>query len=221
MDLKTLQNTPPWEWPSDAGKTFQKILADRRAAESDRLIAAELAGDLVVMNNQLADSLMAVIGRTGEPEALRAAAAIALGPVLELADTDGFDESGRRCPSASARFAESRICSGNFISIPAFPSETRRRDLEASVRASEDWHKDAIAAAYSSGDRDWMLTAVFPRYVRGLRRTDIGCLEERRPRDSLRGRPSGRQLGSGRGLAPCPRHRPRPRRRKGIAARRH
>jgi hypothetical protein len=37
----------------------------------------------------------------------------------------------------------------------------RRRILEASVRAPETWHQDAIRDAYTSGDKEWMLTAVF------------------------------------------------------------
>ena len=72
MELKTLQDRPPWDWPRDAGKKFQKILIDRQADETDRLIAAELAGDLTVINDQLADALMAVIRRPDEPEQLRA-----------------------------------------------------------------------------------------------------------------------------------------------------
>jgi hypothetical protein len=41
--------------------------------------------------------------------------------------------------------------------------------LEASVRAPETWHQDAIRNAYSSGDKEWMLTAVFSmRWVRGF-----------------------------------------------------
>src|SRR5215469_14781683 len=92
MDLKTLQDTPPWEWPRDAGKRFQEILIDRQADEADRLIAAELAGDLTVMNDELADALTAIIRRPDEPAQLRAAAAIALGPVLEEANTFEFED---------------------------------------------------------------------------------------------------------------------------------
>jgi len=45
----------------------------------------------------------------------------------------------------------------------------RRRILEASVRAPQDWHQEAIAAAYASSDRDWKLTAVFGmRWVQGF-----------------------------------------------------
>jgi hypothetical protein len=59
MDLKTLLDTPPWDWPTDAGRMFQKILIDQRADESDRLVAAELAGDFTVINDDLADTLFA------------------------------------------------------------------------------------------------------------------------------------------------------------------
>ena len=50
MDLKTLQDGPPWDWPDGAGAMFLGILRDNHAAESDRLLAAELAGDFSVIN---------------------------------------------------------------------------------------------------------------------------------------------------------------------------
>lgn len=54
--LRTLRDTPSWDWPRDPGKKFQEIPIDPRADASDRLVAAELAGDLTVMNDELADS---------------------------------------------------------------------------------------------------------------------------------------------------------------------
>src|SRR5216683_961480 len=93
MDLKTLLDTPPWDWPTDAGRMFQKILIDQRADESDRLVAAELAGDFTVINDDLADTLLTVVRSAEEPEQLRAKAAISLGPVLEQAETDGFEDA--------------------------------------------------------------------------------------------------------------------------------
>lgn len=81
MDLKTLMDTPPWDWPSDAGKMFEKILNDTRAQESDRLMAAELAGDFTVIDDDLADDLIAIVRDAEEPETLRARAAISLGAV--------------------------------------------------------------------------------------------------------------------------------------------
>ncbi|RLB13160.1 MAG: hypothetical protein DRG82_16190 [Deltaproteobacteria bacterium] len=43
MDLTTLKNTPPWEWPEGADEIFLEILRDDQADASDRLLAAELA----------------------------------------------------------------------------------------------------------------------------------------------------------------------------------
>jgi len=92
MNLKTLLDTPPWDWPPDAGQVFRKTLINRRADESDRLIAAELAGDLIVMNDDMADTLLAVVGSADEPEQLRAKAVISFGPVLQQAETDEFED---------------------------------------------------------------------------------------------------------------------------------
>ena len=92
MDLKALLDTPPWDWPRDAGRMFWRILLDPRPDESDRLVAAELAGDFTVINDDLADALLTVAGNSGEPEQLRARAALSLGPVLEQAETDEFED---------------------------------------------------------------------------------------------------------------------------------
>ena len=45
MDLKTLRETPPWDWPEGTGKGLGDILRDREADGANRLLAAELAGD--------------------------------------------------------------------------------------------------------------------------------------------------------------------------------
>ena len=57
MDLKTLVDTPPWDWPEDAGDLLLETLNDSQACGSDRLIAAELAGDSPIMNDELANVL--------------------------------------------------------------------------------------------------------------------------------------------------------------------
>jgi len=169
MDIKTLQDTPPWDWPTDAGKVFHKILVDSRADESDRLAAADLAGDLVAMNDDLANDLLAIVRSPGEPEELRARAAISLGPVLEQADIDGFEDPDDLPPITEATFRNIQDTLRKLYSDDNIPKEVRRRILEASVRAPETWHQNAIRAAYSSGDRNWMLTAVFAmRWVRGF-----------------------------------------------------
>jgi hypothetical protein len=54
--------------------------------------------------------------------------------------------------------------------------------LEASVRAHQTWHRDAITYAYSSGDKDWMLTAVFSmRWVRGFDDQILAALKSADP----------------------------------------
>jgi hypothetical protein len=168
MNLKTMLDTPPWDWPRDAAKTIRNALIDRRANASNRLIAAELAGDFTVISDDLADALMAIVRNADEPEELRARAAISFGPALEHAYTNEFDDPD-----------DIRITERTFRNIQnllqalyldhSVPKEVRRKILEASVRAPEDWHKNAISSAYASGDQDWMLTAVFSmRWIRGF-----------------------------------------------------
>ncbi len=43
MELKILKDTPPWEWPEEAGKIFPEILRDDHDDGSARLLAADLA----------------------------------------------------------------------------------------------------------------------------------------------------------------------------------
>lgn len=168
MDLKTLLETPPWDWPRDAGRIFQEILVDKRANESDRLVAAELAGDFTVINDDLADSLLTVACSADEPEQLRARAAISLGPALEQADLLGFEDPDD-VPITERTFHKVQESLEKVYLDNSTPKEVRRRSLEASVRAPQTWHKDAIRSAYSSSDNEWMLTAVFSmRWVRGF-----------------------------------------------------
>src|SRR6202167_1446541 len=168
MDLNDYLDTPLWDWQTEAGKTFGKILADRRASASDRLVAAELAGDFTVINNDLADLLLTIAGDRDEPEQLRARAAISLGPILEQADTDGFDDPDD-VPITEGTFHNIQDSLEKVYSDKSTPKEVRRRILEASVRAPQICNQDAIWHAYSSGDKEWMLTAVFSmRWGRGF-----------------------------------------------------
>jgi hypothetical protein len=168
MDMKTLQDIPPWDWPRDAGKRIQQVLIDRRANESDRLIAAELAGDLIVMDDKMAVKLMAIIRSNDEPEALRARSAIALGPILEQADIDGFDDLVE-LPITESTFLAIQELFQKLYCDDKVPKEVRRRILEASVRAPQNWHHEAVRSAYCSADRDWMLTAVFSmQWIKGF-----------------------------------------------------
>jgi hypothetical protein len=143
-------------------------LRDESAAATDRRLAAELAGDLVVMNDELAAALISALESVREPEEIRARAAISLGPVLEQVDIDRLDDS-EDLPITEATFR--RILGSlrrTHLDVNA-PTEVRRRALEGSVRAPETWHHDAIAAAFASDDEEWKLTAVFcMRFVKGF-----------------------------------------------------
>ena len=167
MKLEDLLDTPPWDWPRDAGKMIRKTLSDRRAGESARVVAAELAGDYTVINDDLAGTLLAVVRSADEPEELRARAVISLGPALERASI-GFDDPDD-VPITEPMFRNIQDSLQKLYMDTSNPKEVRRRVLEASVRCSEPWHMAAIREAYASGDREWVLTAVFSmRYVRGF-----------------------------------------------------
>ena len=125
------------------GRTLRKILVDQRANESDRLIAAELAGDFTVINDDLADTLLTVVCSADEPDQLRARAAISLGPVLEQAETDGFEDPDD-VPITERTFRNIQDSLEKLYLDNSTPKEVRRRSLEASVRAPQTWHQDAI-----------------------------------------------------------------------------
>jgi HEAT repeat protein len=166
MDLNTLRETPPWDWPGDAGRTFRKVLNNRNADPSDRLAAAELAGDFTVIDNDLANVLLAVLRNTDEPEELRARAAISFGAALEGAFTEFDEDLGEfddpdMVPISEGQFLTVQDALWRLYSDPATPKLVRRRTLEASVRAPEPWHEEAVREAYASGDPEWILTAVF------------------------------------------------------------
>lgn len=179
MDMKTLKHTPPWEWPKDVGKIFLGILRDERAAESDRLLAAELAGDYTAINDELADVLLSIVHSGEETEVVRAKAVISLGPALEQAHTFEFEDPDDILISEET-FRRIQESLHKVYMDAGVPKEVRRRILEASVRAPRDWHREAVRAAYSSDDEDWKLTAVFcMRFVRGFDDRILEALESK------------------------------------------
>jgi uncharacterized protein (UPF0147 family) len=181
MDLKSLKDIPPWDWPEGAGATFLDLMRDGQAVESDRLLAAELAGDLTVINDELVDALLVVLRSGAESEELRVRAATSLGPILEQADTDGFEDAAAALITERT-FSTLQESLREVFGDGAVPKEVRRRILEASVRAPRDWHQDAVRAAYGSGDEAWKLTAVFcMRFVRGFNEQILEALDSKDP----------------------------------------
>src|ERR1035441_10107313 len=182
MDLKIYLDMPPWEWPPDAGKMFRKALNDRRANPSDRLVAAELAGDSVVIDDSMANALLAVVRSPAEPEQLRAKAAISFGPALEMAWTE-LDEDRESFVDTEIVPITEEMFHDIVESLQALyrdtntPKQVRRRIVEASVRAPQPWHEEAVRDAYGSGDQEWVLTAVFAmRFIRGFESEALASL---------------------------------------------
>ena len=186
MDLKFLARIPPWEWPPNGGGTLLAVLDDRQAAAADRLLAAELAGEIVAIDDQLAAALLSLVGDPTASEPLRCRAALSLGPVLEQMDLDsdddllGLDEETLGPPPISEHtFRRIQETLRVRYQDDDLPPEVRRHVLEASVRAPAEWHRDAIREAYSRKDRNWRLTAVFAMsYVRGFDAEVVAALDD-------------------------------------------
>ncbi|MCP4577514.1 MAG: hypothetical protein GY846_14660 [Deltaproteobacteria bacterium] len=177
MDLKVLENLPPWEWPEGTDEMLLGILRDNRKDNADRLLAAGLAGDYTVINDELAAALLSIVHNGEESEAIRVKAVISLGPVLETAYIDEFEDP-EDVPISEETFHGIQTSLREFYMDLDVPMEVRRRTLEGSVRAPQEWHKEAISDAYSSGDALWRLTAVFcMRYVRGFDTQILEALE--------------------------------------------
>jgi hypothetical protein len=147
------------------------VLRDRSASTAARMAAVEQSGESADWDDEVAKSLLAIVAAPDENEQLRARAAITLGPILEEADMEGFDEDDP--------FSEPSITQDTFHEIQetlhlvyadeSEKKEVRRRAFEGSVRTLQDWHADAVRAAYASSDPEWRLTGVFGmRYVPGF-----------------------------------------------------
>jgi hypothetical protein len=168
MNIENLSNIPPWEWPDDAHKIIFEALHDETASDSERLLAAGMAGDATVVNDVLADALLSIVCNHNEPDDLRSQAAIALGPALEYGFIDGFEDPDE-VPITEAMFLRIQETFHKVFMENRTPKIVRRRTLEASVRAPLEWHQDAVQDAYNRDDKDWKLTAVFcMQYIRGF-----------------------------------------------------
>ncbi len=182
MDLNSLEDTPPWDWPVHARETIVESLQNRQCSASGRIIAAQLAGELTIMDDEMAGLLLSIARSAGETEELRAQAAISLGPALEEADTEGFDDDLGESPISKNMFHRIQEALRQIHLDEGAPKEVRRRVLEASVRAPQGWHPHAIRAAYSLEDKEWKLTAVFcMQWVAGFDGPILEMLQSRNP----------------------------------------
>lgn len=184
MKLDELTSTPAWEWPEGTDDFLLAILRDRNAPGDERLVAAELAGDYAVVNDDIARALLAVAAERGADEELRCTAAISLGPALE--DADMADILEPALPSESVIsldvFQDIRRGLRKIYMDADSPDRVRRSVLEAAVRAPEEWHREAVRGAYARGSDEWRLTAVFcMRFVDGFEDEVAATLDSEDP----------------------------------------
>ena len=171
VKLKDIAELPPWEWPGNTSDKIKKMMRDHGAPEPDRKLAVEMAGNMTVIDNEISGLLIGVLIDQTEPEMLRSRAAVSLGPVLEQIDMEGFDDDPYRDdpPITPEMFEHIKETLQAVYRDETAPKLVRRRALEASVRAAQDWHADAIRAQYSGSDQEWKLTAIFGmRHVPGF-----------------------------------------------------
>ena len=185
MDIKQYADMAPWEWPDNLGEDLLKLLGDADADTQDRLTAVSMAGDPCLVNDALAEALIAIVKDAGADESLRGRAAIALGPALEGTDLMmelEEDEDEEEVSLSKAVFDGVQGALERCYRDSGCPKEVRRRCLEASVRAPREWHPEAVRSAYRSGDAEWRLTAVFAMsYIEGFDQQILESLEDDDP----------------------------------------
>jgi hypothetical protein len=181
MNIKQLDNIPPWDWPEDAYQIIVKSLNNKSGPVSARLMAADLAGNSVVMDDEMADLLLAILLDSSESEELRAKAAISLGPALEYGNMMEFDDPDD-IMLTEKKYYEVRNRLRSLYQDDSIPKELRRRILEASIRSPMNWHKQAVQNAYTSKEPNWVLTAVFCMgYIKGFDQQILESLESKDP----------------------------------------
>jgi len=182
IDLNMLSEMGSWEWPEGSGEAIKEVLRDEAATAEDRALAAQLGGDIVVMDDEMAGLLVTLAENAEAPVEVRERAAIALGPVLELCDVDGFDDPYAEPSITEPVFAHIKDRLQAVYEERSAPKGVRRRALEAAVRAEGDWHRNAIAEAYASDDPEWKLTAVFcMQHLDGFEGQILESLESENP----------------------------------------
>lgn len=181
MDLEALYDMPAWEWPEGTKEKLLALLQNRAAAAEERDMAAELLSDVSVMDDGVAEALLNIVEDSSEDPSLRGTAAVALGSALEYADVEGFEDP-EEDPISEATFQRIQQKFYELYHDPRTPTEVRRSVLEGSVRAPQEWHREAVASAYASKDDNWKLTAVFAmRWIQGFDREILEALKSRDP----------------------------------------
>lgn len=136
----------------------------------------------------------------GLPNEQRAEATIKLGPGLQMcAERLGWDDP--MLYFSKEIFEEIDETFRKLYRDASTPKLVRRRILEAGVRFPQDWHDDAVRAAFEADDQDWQKTALFcMQYLPGFDEEILEVLDRDEPSEDLLGeavRAAGSQNVSG------------------------
>ena len=127
-----------------------------------------MAGDYTVINDEIAHALLLITGNPHESEKLRGISVISLGTCLTQVDMVGFEDAEDIMISEKTIIKIQETLHKLFMDTE-IPTDVRRRILEASVQAPQDWHGENVGTAFSRGEEAWRLTAVFcMRFIRGF-----------------------------------------------------
>ena len=181
-ELQQIYDTPPWDWPKTAATLFLTALQDPDMDKADRLLAARMAGNFVVINDELAEALLKIVHDSRESEELRSRAVISFGTALDYIhfDMDEFTEVNEYDNFAVTEQMYQQILKSlqTLYFDGTAPELVRRRTLEASVRSPQTWHSCAVRAAYQTGEKNWMITALFCMlYIRGFEQEILEALQ--------------------------------------------
>jgi HEAT repeat protein len=141
--------------PADARERLLAILRDEHATDADAYLAARLFCWLPRIDDQWVTDLLAVV-QSDSPARIRATAAFALGPLLETARVEGFED---HAPVEEVLYDRIRDVLYEIHADCDAPTLLRRRALEALAHAEDDRLEQAIRAAYAA-DEDWRVTAL-------------------------------------------------------------
>ncbi len=159
-NLTFLNELGMWEWPEGAREWIDQGLADSNP-ETRKMACHAACQDV---DDHLAKSLLYLIRHDQAPEVV-SAAAIALGPALQMWDEDrefydvigDLEEGGLSEDIGQEIMSELKA----VYEDPERPKLVRKRCLEAAVRGPIMWQPDAISTCYQSDDSEWVQTAVF------------------------------------------------------------
>lgn len=183
-ELQKMYNTPPWDWSKTATALFLATLQDSTTDKTDRFLAAEMAGNFVVINDDLAAALLKIVEDSQESEELRSRAVISFGAALEYiyTDMDEFAEDDEYNDFAVTEQMYQQIIKSlqKLYFDGTVPEIVRRRTLEASIRSPQAYHSGAVRAAYQSGEKNWLITAVFcMQYIQGFQLEILEALQSK------------------------------------------